>query len=269
MIQVLGQLATHTVALLLYPGLVMIALFGTAAESLWVRVCEGRWVRPDFTWRRPSPVLTTVALSAMLAAVQMSAPFNLVPSDERNLIIAAIALGLTVWVELALGTEMFAEPGLLLVVQLCWLVAVLGPAVEPQSLRPQVLGAVLVPSLLPLKVASGILYLLCLPALLKLWPIPAPGERRASRRLDAMRVLCWWPYCGLFATLFFPPPPDDLLGLARFLGVSLAVAGFCVLAGVYMGRRGLDVARDVYRRAVAPFAGLVLVLVAVTSLLVH
>jgi lysylphosphatidylglycerol synthetase-like protein (DUF2156 family) len=84
-----------------------------------------------------------------------------------------------------------------------------------------------------------------------------------------MRVLCWWPYCGLFATLFFPPPPDDLLGLARFLGVSLAVAGFCMLAGVYMGRRGLDVARDVYRRAVAPFAGLVLVLVAVTSLLVH
>jgi hypothetical protein len=269
MIQLLGQLATHAVALLLYPGLVTIALFGTAAESAWVRVSEGRWVRPEFPWRRPSPVLTTVALSAMLAAAQLSAPLNLVPSDERNLIIAAIALGLTVWVELALGTEMSAEPGLLLLVQVCWLVAVLGPAVEPQSLRPQVLGAVLVPALLPLKVACGILYLLCLPALLKLWPIPVPGERRASRRLDALRVLCWWPYCGLFATLFFPPPPDDLLGLGRFLGVSVAVALFCVLAGVYMGRRGLDVARDVYRRAVAPFAGLVLVLVVVTSLLVH
>src|SRR6266446_8377358 len=133
MIQVLGQLATHTVALLLYPGLVMTVLFGTAAESLWVRVCEGRWVRPDFTWRRPSPVLTTVALSAMLAAVQMSAAFNLVPSDERNLIIAAMALGLTVWLELALGTEMFAEPGLLLVVQVCWLVAVLGPRSEEHT----------------------------------------------------------------------------------------------------------------------------------------
>jgi hypothetical protein len=269
MIQVLAQLATHAAALLLYPGLVMIALFGTAAESVWVRVSERRWVRPDFPWRRPSPVLTTVALATMLAAVQMSAPFNLVPSVERNLIIAAIGLGLTVWVELALGTEMFAEPGLLLVVQCCWLIAVLGPAVEPQSLRPQVLGAVLVPSLLPLKVASGILYLLCLPALLKLWPVPAPGERRARRRLDAVRVLCWWPYCGLFATLFFPPSADDLLGLARFLGVSLAVAGFCVLAGVYMTRRGLGVASDVYRRVVAPFAGLVLVLVAVTSLLLR
>src|SRR5260370_13247944 len=234
MIQVLGQLATPTVGLLLYPGLLMIALFGTAAEGVWVRVSEGRWVRPDFPWRRPSPVLTTVALSAMLAVGQRSAAFNLVPADELTLIIAAIALGLTVWVELALGSEMFAEPGLLLVVQVCWLVAVLGPAVEPQSLRPQVLGAVLVPSLLPLKVASGILYLLCLPALLKLWPIPAPGERRASRRLDAMRVLCWWPYCGLVATLYFPPPPDDLLGLARFLGVSLTVAGLCILARAYM-----------------------------------
>ncbi|TMF43073.1 MAG: hypothetical protein E6I23_11700 [Chloroflexi bacterium] len=269
MTQVLAQLATHTAALLLYPGLVMIALFGGAAESVWVRVSEGSWVRPELPRHRPSAVLTTVALSSMLAAVQMSAPFNLVPSDERNLIIAAIALGLTVWAELALGTEMFAEPGLLLVVQCCWLVAVLGPAVEPQSLRPQVLGAVLVPSLLPLKVASGILYLLCLPALLKVWPVPAPGERRARRRLDALRALCWWPYCGLFATLFFPPTHDDLLGLAGFLGVSVAAAGFCVLAGAYMRRRGLDVVRDAYGRAVAPFAGLVLVLVAVTSLLVR
>src|SRR5713226_7906245 len=258
MIQVLGQLATHTVALLLYPGLVMIALFGTAAESLWVRVCEGRWVRPDFTWRRPSPVLTTVALSAMLAAVQMSAAFNLVPSDERNLIIAAIALGLTVWVELALGTEMFAEPGLLLVVQCAWLVAVLGPAVELQSLRPPVLGAVLVLSLLPLKVAAGILYLLCLPALLKLWPIPAVGERRGQRRLDATRVLAWWPSCGLFATLWFPPSSDDVLGVARFLGLVVAAAAFCVIAGVLLGRRGAEPARDLYRKVIAPFGGVVL-----------
>src|SRR5260370_7413471 len=150
MIQVLGQLATHTVALLLYPGLVMIALFGTAAESVWVRVSEGRWVRPDFPWRRPSTVLTTVALSAMLAAVQMSEPFNLVPSDERNLIIAVIALGLTVWAELALGTEMFTEPGLLLVVQVCSLVAVLRPADEPHILRPHPLARAQTPPLHPL-----------------------------------------------------------------------------------------------------------------------
>ncbi len=266
MTQFLAQLAGHITALLLYPGLVTIVVFGSAAESIWVRVSEKRWVLPEFPWHRPSAVLATVALSSMLASVQLSAPFNPVPSDERNLIVAAIALGLTVWAELALGIELFSEPGLLLVVQCCWLVSVLGPAVEPQSLRPQVLGAVLVPSLLPLKVASGGLYLLCLPALLKLWPLPRPGERRARLRLDAMRVLCWWPYCGLFATLYFPPAASDPLGVAQFLGLSLSVGAFCLLAGWFLGRRGAEPARGVYRKAIAPFAAFVLALVVLTSI---
>ncbi len=266
MTQILAQLAGHIAALLLYPGLVTMVVFGSAAESIWVRVSEKRWVLPEFPSHRPSAVLATVALASMLASVQLSAPFNPVPSDERNLIVAAIALGLTVWAELALGIELFSEPGLLLVVQCCWLVAVLGPAVEPQSLRPQVLGAVLVPSLLPLKLASGALYLLCLPALLKLWPLPRPGERRARLRLDAMRVLWWWPYCGLFATLYFPPAASDPLGVARFLGLSLSVGAFCLLAGWFLGRRGAEPARGVYRKAIAPFAGFVLALVVLTSL---
>lgn len=269
MTQFLIQLAAHSAALLLYPGLVTIAVFGVAAESLWVRVSERRWARPEFPGRRPSPVLTTVAISSMLAAVQLAAPFNLVPSEERNLIIAAISLGLIAWAELALGVEWFGEPRLLLLVQCCWLVAVLGPAVEPQSLRPQVLGAVLVPSLLPLKVASGLLYLLCLPALLKLWPMAAPGERRARRRLDSTRVLSWWPYCGLFATLYFPPSSDDAIGVARFFGLSLIVAGVSILAGALLRRRGAEPARGIYRRVIAPFAGVVLVLVVATSLLLR
>ena len=269
MIQFLAQLATHAVALLLYPGLVTVALFGTVAESVWVRVSERRWVPPEFRWHRPSAVLSTVAIASMLASVQLAAPFNPVPSAERNLIVAAICVGLIVWTELALGIELFGEPALLLVVQCCWLVAVLGPAVEPQSLRPQVLGAVLVPALLPLKVASAILYLFCLPALLKLWPLPAPGERRARKRLDAMRVLSWWPYCGLFATLYFPPPPDDLVGIARFVGLSLVAAGVCVVGGALLARRGTEPALRVYRQVIAPFAGLVLALVFVTSLLVR
>src|SRR6266852_2318635 len=269
MTQFLAQLGTHIAALLLYPGLVTMVVFGSTAESIWVRVSEKRWVPPEFPWHRPSAVLATVALSSMLASVQLSAPFNPVPPDERNLIVAAIALGLTVWAELALGVELFSEPGLLLVVQCCWLVAVLGPAVEPQSLRPQVLGAVLVPSLLPLKVASGALYLLCLPALLKLWPIPAPGERRARRRLDSTRVLSWWPYCGLFATLYFPPSSDEAIGVVRFFGLSLIVAGVSILAGALLSRRGAEPARGIYRRVIAPFAGVVLALVVATSLLLR
>lgn len=269
MSRILVELATHSAALLLYPGLVMIVLFGSAAECVWVRIIARRWVLPEFPWHRPSAVLTTVAIASTLGAVQLAAPFNPVPSEERNLIVAAISLGIIVWTELALGAELFGEPGLLLLVQCCWLVAVLGPAVEPQSLRPQVLGGVLVPELVPLKVASGILYLLCLPALLKLWPVPVPGERRASRRLDAMRVLSWWPYCGLFVTLFFPPPSDDFLGVARFIGLSALVAASCVVAGALMRRRGAEPARGIYRKGIAPFAGLVLALVVVTSLLVR
>lgn len=269
MTQILGQLATHAAALLLYPGLLMVVLFGTSVEIAWVRVSEHHWVMPELRWHRPSAVLATVALASMLASVQLSAPFNLVPSEERNLIIAAVALGLALWVEQALGIELFGEPGLLLVVQCCWLVAVLGPAVEPQSVRPQVLGAVLVPQLLPLKIAAGVLYVLCLPALLRLWPVPSTGERRARRRLDAMRALTWWPYCGLFATLFYPPAHDDLVGVAGFFGLSFAIAVFCVLAGWFMGRSGAAPSRVIYQRAIAPFAALVLGIVVVTSLLVR
>ena len=214
-------------------------------------------------------MLTTVALSSMLAAVQMAAPFNLVSSSERSLVVAAIALTWTVWVAIAFGVELFGEPGLMLVVQCCWLLAVLGPAVEPQSLRPQVIGAVLVPALIPLKVASGLLYLLCLPALLKMWTLTPPGERRSRRRFDPIRGLCWWPYCGLFTTLYFPPPPDNLVGLLRFVGISAAVAALCLLAGWAMGRRGAEPARGLYRRALAPYAVLVLALVVVTSVLVR
>ena len=269
MTQILTQLATHTAALLLYPGLLAIVLFGSAAESVWVYVTDRRWASLRQLWRRPSAVQSTVVIASMLASVQLSAPFNPVPSEERNLIIAAICIGLIVWTELALGLERFRERGLLLVVQCAWLVAVLGPAVELQSLRPPVLGAVLVLSLLPLKVAAGILYLLCLPALLKLWPIPAAGERRGQRRLDATRVLAWWPSCGLFATLWFPPSSDDVLGVARFLGLVMAAAAFCVIAGVLLGRRGAEPARDLYRKVIAPFGGVVLATVIVTSLLVR
>src|SRR5258708_16751520 len=96
MIQFLAQLATHTVALLLYPGLATMALFGSGAESIWVRVSEKRWVPPELPWHRPSAVLATVALSAMLASVQLSAPFNPAPSDEPNLLLAATGFALTV-----------------------------------------------------------------------------------------------------------------------------------------------------------------------------
>jgi hypothetical protein len=278
--QILAALATHSAALVLYPGLVTVVVFGVAVEIAWVRIAQGVWTLPAllggdgagkglFVRQRPSPVVATVALFAILVAVQLAAPFNPVPPAERNVVVAAIVLAFTGWAELALTQEFVPEPGLLIVIQFCWLLAVLGPAVQPESLRPQVLGNVLVSSLLPVKVASGFLYLLCMPALLRIWPLTPPANRRSRARFDTVRALCWLPYCGLFTTLFFPPSADDVLGVLRFLGITLAVAAFCIGAGALMARRGAQTARGLYRRAVTPYAVLVLVVVVITSFLMR
>jgi hypothetical protein len=214
-------------------------------------------------------VLATVLVCSILAAVQLAVPFNPVPSEERSVVVAAIALAFTAWAELALTVELVAEPRLLLIVQFCWLLAVLGPAVQPESLRPQVLGNVLVPALLPLKVACGVLYVLCLPALLRLWPFVPKGDRRAHPRLNVARALCWFPYCGLFTTLFFPPSDNDALGLLRFFGITALVAAVLIGAGAVMERRGAVVARGLYTRVITPFALVVLVMVVGTTFLMR
>jgi hypothetical protein len=264
-IQFLSSLASHSLALVIYPGLLTVALFGGIAEVGWTKLSRGVW--PQRPRRRPTTLVTTVGLCAILAAVQLAAPFNPMPADERNVVIAAAALAITVWAGLALTIESVAEPGLLLFVQLAWLLAVLGPAVQPESLRPQALGNVLVPALLPLKVASGFLYLLCLPALLRLSPFAPEPDRRQSPRLDVARALCWLPYCGLFTTLFFTPSGDDAVGLVRFWVITALVAAAVLGAGLVVRRRGSEMARGFYARAVAPYAGLVALLVVGTSVL--
>ena len=269
MITVLLGIASHAVALLLYPGLAAMVAFGITAELAWMRVTAREWLRPELPRRRPSPVVGIVALCAVVAAVQLAAPLNPVPGDERSVVLAAVPLAFTAWAELALTVEFVAEPGLLLLIQACWLLAVLGPAVQPESMRPQVLGNVLVPGLLPAKVACAFLYLLCLPALLRVWPFPPPGERRGKRRLDAGRILTWFPYCGLFTTLFLPPPSDDIAGLVRFFGVSILVALLVIVAGWILRLRGEAIARGLYIRGVAPFAGLVVLIVVATSILMR
>ena len=210
-----------------------------------------------------------MALCAVVAAVQTATPLNPVPGEERSVVLAAVVLAFTAWAQLALTVEFVAEPGLLLVIQVCWLLAVLGPAIQPESLRPQVLGNVLVPALLPAKVACAFLYVLCLPALLRLWPFTPPADKRVHQRLDASRVLTWFPYCGLFTTLFIPPSTDDLGGALRFFGITLVVAAVVVGFALLIRRRGAALARGLYARVIAPYAVLVLGIVVVTSILVR
>jgi hypothetical protein len=265
--EVLGAAATHAAALLLYPGLVTLVAVGVVVEVIWSSISGGSQVLPAFRIARPQIVHVAVALLAVLAVVQTAAPFNPVPPAERNAIIAAAALGFASWAELALDPELVATPGLMLVIQACWVLAVLGPAIEPQSLRPQVLGNVLVPELLPVKVASGFLYLLCLPPLLRLWPVAPPADRRARPRFNTTRALVWFPYCALFVTLFFPPQTDDIAGLARFASLVAATVLVCILAGALLARRGAERARGLYRRAVTPYSLLVLALIVGTLIL--
>lgn len=269
MIAVALDALAHAAALLLYPGLLTMAAFGALVELGWMRISRPRWQWPELPRRRPSPVVATVAVCGVVAAVQLAAPLNPVAGDERSVVLAAIALAFTAWAELALTVEFVAEPGLLLVVQVCWLLAVLGPAVQPESLRPQVLGNVLVPGLLPAKIACAFLYLLCVPALLRIWPFTPAADKRVRPRLDAGRLLSWFPYCGLFTTLFLPPSTDDALGLARFFGVTFGVAAVVIAFSTLMRRRGVEVVRGLYTRVVAPFAALVLLVVVATTILMR
>ena len=269
MIQVLLSIATHAVALLVYPGLVAMIAFGTVAELAWMRVGRRDWEWPALPRRRLTPVMATIALCSVLASVQLAAPFNQVPGDERSVVLASVGLAFTAWAELALTVEFVAAPGLLLIVQFCWILAVLGPAVQIESLRPQVLGNVLVPGLLPVKVACAFLYLLALPALMRLWPLAPAADRREKPRLDGGRILTWFPYCGLFTTLFVPPAGDDLGGFLRFAGITFLVAAVVIALGLLMRSRGEAGVRGLYTRAVAPFAGLVIAIVVVTSVLMR
>ena len=266
MIQLILSIVTHAVALLFYPGLLAMVAFGAIVELAWMRVSRPDWEWPRLPRRRPTPVVATVALCAVVGAVQLAAPLNPIPGDERSVVLAAVALAFTAWAELALTVEFVAEPGLLLIVQVSWLLAVLGPAVQPESLRPQVLGNVVVPGLLPVKVACAFLYLLSLPGLLRLWPFTPSADKRVKQRLDAGRILTWFPYCGLFTTLFVTPSSDDLEGLLRFFGLSFAAAAVLVALAMFMRWRGVTVARGLYTRVIPPYAVLVLAIVLVTSI---
>jgi hypothetical protein len=268
-IQVLLSIVTHALALVLYPGLLTMIAFGAVVELVWMRVHRRNWEWPELARRRPTPVVATTAVCAVVAAVQLAAPLNPVPGDERSVVLAAIALAFTAWAELALTVEFVAAPGLLLIIQLCWLLAVLGPAVQPESLRPQVLGNVVVPGLLPVKIACAFLYLLCLPALLRLWPLTPAADKRQRLRLDAGRILTWFPYCGLFTTLFTPPATDEPLGVLRFFGITLGVAAVLMGFALVVRRRGAEQARGLYTRAIPPFAVLVLAVVVTTSVLMR
>lgn len=268
----LADLGLHVLALLVYPGLAASLVFGVLAEAAFAFV-RGRAGLREAVPAAIARLRLTVAgagagelaaaLLAVLASAQLAAPYNPVPPLERNLLVAAVALLAAAWLAWARGWTA-SGPLLALVTQACWLVALLGPAVVSQTLRPQALGAVALPAQLPLKVGSAVLYLVCLPGVLQLLPDLAPGAGPEPEAQTAGgRLLLWLPVCGLFASLFLPPASGDALGAARFLAVCGGAAAAAI--GLGAGLAGRAVPAGHYLRVAVPLAGLVLAAAAVTS----
>jgi len=275
-----SQLALNALALLAYPGLLVGVALGALAEVVasWALVPERGGFLPAarslLSRARPAgemrgfPTLSVMAgVLALVATIQVAAPFNPVPLADRNLVTAGFALAGAAWLTWAWGWDRGElDPRLMIAAQFAWLIALLLPAVIPQNLHPQALGNTMLPVQLPLKVACALLYLMCLPALLHLIPEGAPQgvPGAAGRRppgfegsgFSLLRVLLWVPYCGLFVTLFFPPAqePVSVLSLVSFLALLAGTAAIAVAIAVNLIYRGADFTRRFYLNAVVPFA---------------
>ncbi|MDQ6748527.1 MAG: hypothetical protein M3010_10560, partial [Candidatus Dormibacteraeota bacterium] len=190
------DIGLNAAGLVLYPGVAAAALIGLVLEVAgWI---SAPWASAGerTPWRimprarsfavRSGPLLPSLlaGLLAVVASVQLAAPFSPIPAADRNLLTAGVSLAGGAWI-LHAGDRRrdLAQPGLVLSAQLAWLVALLVPAIIPQTLKPQTLGYVTLGPDLPVKVACGLLYLLCLPALLRLAPeSPGPAVPDGSGR---------------------------------------------------------------------------------------
>ena len=277
-----AEIGQHGIGLLLYPGLLACAVLGLLLEvaSAWWMVPERGGVVPAarrvIARFRPTgerggfPVFSAfAALLALVAAVQLAVPYNPVPTADRNLLVARLALLGFAWLLWTWGWNRGElEPRLMLLVQLCWLVALLVPAIEPQTLKPQTLGNIQLNPILPIKVASALLYLMCLPALLHLIPESAPqgvpgGAGRRPPGLEgsgfsALRLLLWLPYCGLFVSLFFPVGGDDTVDLLRYLGLVAGAAAIGIAIAVNLIYRGAVFTNRFVSLVMVPFAWITL-----------
>jgi hypothetical protein len=261
----MADVGLHLLALLVYPGALAALAFGVVAELAAATVLDrtGPWTALGSLLTLPRQCAggalgpsVAAALLEVLAATQLAIPLNPVSPVERNLLVAAVALVAATW----LGwTGSWTAPAArrALVVQGCWLVALLAPALVSQTLRPQALGAVVVPAQLPLKGMAALLAVACLPPLLPLLPGLAPAA--AAGRLPR-----WLPLCGLVASVFAPPAAEDLGGLLRFGAVALATAGAAIgLAAIAARRPRIG---DRWGYMVMPLAAVVLAAAVVTSL---
>jgi hypothetical protein len=87
------------------------------------------------------------------------------------------------------------------------------------------------------------------------------GRRPASPEatgFSALRLLLWLPYCGLFASLFFPPGGNDPVELLRYLGLVAGTAAIAVALALNLIVRGAGFTRRFVTMVLVPFAWMTL-----------
>lgn len=265
----LTSLGRYSLALLVYPGALALLVLGLLVETgaSWALSSGspagrlGRNVRRVVSTRGLPPTASGAVLLTLLAASQLAAPFNPVPAAERNLLVAGAALACAVWLAWPGGLARRRSDGrFLLVVQTGWLAALLALAVATDTLTPQFVGGAAVASLIPVKLAAGLLYVLCLPGLLGMASPGIGGQARAR----TARLLLWLPFCGLFASLLFPPASDDPLGLARFLATCVLGAALAVAVAMLLVRGGEGRMQFRYLVAVAVCTAITVLIAVIT-----
>src|SRR5919204_263036 len=106
MLQLLLSILTHAAALALYPGLLTMVAVGSLIELAWMLLSRREREWPELPRRRLTPVVATVAVCAVVAAVQLAAPFNPPPGDDLlgvlrffgiTLVVAAVVVAFAVF----------------------------------------------------------------------------------------------------------------------------------------------------------------------------
>lgn len=233
-----ADFAGHVAALLVYPGGLAALAAGLLAEGVAGRLAPAvSWTgwpaSGHFRPRRVSALSWFGGLLALLAAVEAGFPLAPLPAAETSILVAGVAICAAGWAAWAWGGG--SDAAWTLGVQVAWMIALVTPGIVPQDLRPTTLGALTVPALLPLRVCSAVVYVVCLPYLLQL-ATPAPGESAAGRSSGGpIRLLLWLPLCGLFAAAYFPPP-TSWLTTALFFAIAAAMGLVSVVLGRQLGR---------------------------------
>ncbi|MGH7913005.1 MAG: hypothetical protein ACREQM_02605 [Candidatus Dormibacteraceae bacterium] len=255
-----GELLAQAVALLLFPGVVSILVFGLVVEGgarALLGAPDGRGLLREMRGgvRRLAPLGVGGALLLALGTTQVAVPLSPVPPGEHTLLVAIGALAAGGWLLWLLAGAGIVAGRILLLAQVTWAIALLAPALASGSLLPVQLGVTTLPPQVAARVAAGVAYLVALPGLLLL----AEREDRFSAGGQVVRMLSWAPQTGLFASLVLPSLRANAAGVLLFALICVGASAVAVIVAVPLRRRP-ELLQRAYPRVLAALAFIALVL---------